>query len=44
MSLPCTHIANSVEFISTFMSGREEAQIVHGILSELQLEGFVVSR
>ncbi len=40
-NLPCTHVTSSSVFISTFMSGREEAQITHGVLSELQLEGYV---
>jgi hypothetical protein len=41
---PCTTVTASAQFVAAFMSGRDEAQIVHGILSELQLEGYVVSR
>ena len=43
LKLPCTRVTVSEQFVAMFMSGREEAQIVHGILSELQLEGFLVA-
>jgi hypothetical protein len=36
---PCQHISVADQFRTTFMSGRLEADVVHGVLSQLQLEG-----
>jgi hypothetical protein len=38
--LACNDVEVNDTFASTFMSGRTEADIVHGVLSELSLEGF----
>ena len=39
---PCGHITVDNQFRMTFMSGRLEADVVHGVLSQLQLEGVAV--
>jgi len=39
---PCGHITVDKKFGTTFMSGRLEADVVHGVLSQLQLEGVAV--
>lgn len=38
--LACNDVEVNDTFATTFMSGRTEADIVHGVLSELSLEGF----
>jgi hypothetical protein len=39
--LPCAKIEAREDFVATHLSGRDEADLVHGVLSQLQLEGFV---
>jgi hypothetical protein len=38
--LACQQVTADPTFASTFMSGKAEADVVHGVLSELALEGF----
>lgn len=40
VALPCTTLTVSSRFASTYLTGRVEAEIAHGVLSELALEGY----
>lgn len=40
VALPCATFTVPSEFASTYLSGRVEAEIAHGVLSELALEGY----
>jgi hypothetical protein len=39
---PCQHVTVADQFRTTFMSGRLEADVVHGVLAQLQLEGIAI--
>ncbi|HUJ58492.1 MAG TPA: hypothetical protein VLX92_08370 [Kofleriaceae bacterium] len=39
----CTRVILDQDFVQTFMSGQDEAEVAHGVLSELSLEGFVTA-
>lgn len=39
VALPCQQLSANPDFVATFLSGKDEAEIAHGILSELALEG-----
>lgn len=39
--LPCDTIDVDAAFVATYLSGRDEADVVHGVLSELAFEGYV---
>jgi hypothetical protein len=41
LGLPCSKIGVETGFMSMYMSGRNEADVVHGVLAQLQLEGYV---
>jgi len=41
--LPCGGVEVNGQFASSFMSGKTEADIVHGVLAELELEGFATA-
>jgi hypothetical protein len=41
--LACNKVELDADFASTFMSGRTEADIAHGVLSQLALEGYAVA-
>jgi hypothetical protein len=41
LGLPCSKVEVGGQFLSTYMSGKNEADVVHGVLSQLQLEGYV---
>jgi len=38
--LACSGVSANPDFASSFMSGKAEADVVHGVVSELALEGF----
>jgi hypothetical protein len=40
--LPCTLLSAGKDFAARYLSGHAEADIVHGILSQLELEGYVI--
>ena len=41
VQLPCQTVSANPTFVSTYMSGKDEADVVHGVLAELSLEGYV---
>ncbi len=41
VQLQCAQLTVLTPFRDTYFSGRNEADVVHGVLSELQLEGYV---
>jgi hypothetical protein len=41
--LACNKVELDADFASTFMSGRTEADVAHGVLSQLALEGYAVA-
>jgi hypothetical protein len=41
VDLPCQTVSADRTFVSTYMSGKDEADVVHGVLAELSLEGYV---
>jgi hypothetical protein len=42
VALPCTTLEVASDFAATYLSGRVEAEITHGVLSELALEGYAI--
>lgn len=40
VELPCSPIRGQEPVVAAFLSGRDEADVAHGVLSELQLDGF----
>lgn len=40
--LPCTPLSVSTDFATRYLSGHAEADIAHGILSQLELEGYAI--
>ncbi|HEY1558317.1 MAG TPA: hypothetical protein VGF94_26000 [Kofleriaceae bacterium] len=40
VNLPCETVSTNSDFVSTFLSAHDEADVAHGVLSELALEGF----
>ena len=40
VALPCQNVSTASGFVSTYLSGHDEADVAHGVLSELALEGF----
>jgi hypothetical protein len=40
--LPCTSLSTSEHFVARYLSGHAEADIAHGILSQLELEGYAI--
>jgi hypothetical protein len=41
--LPCTHLEVESNFAALYLTGHAEADIAHGILSQLALEGYAVA-
>jgi hypothetical protein len=41
--LPCSQLTVQKTFADIYMGGQTEAQVAHGVLAELELEGFAVS-
>jgi hypothetical protein len=42
VQLPCTPLRSNTEFATRYLTGHAEADIAHGILSELALEGYAI--
>jgi hypothetical protein len=40
VNLPCEKLSVDTSFARTYLSGRDEAEVAHGVLSELALNGF----
>jgi hypothetical protein len=40
--LPCTSLSTGRDFAARYLSGHAEADIAHGILSQLELEGYAI--
>ncbi|HTR55670.1 MAG TPA: hypothetical protein VMJ10_33565 [Kofleriaceae bacterium] len=40
VALPCQNVSTATSFVDSYLSGHDEAEVAHGVLSELALEGF----